>query len=62
MTNDEVTELCNDYERRAKACDELARGYAEDDDIVPHARCSGKASAYCHAAELLRAAAKGGAA
>ena len=54
-TNDEVTELCNDYLRRAEAADVLARGYAEDDDIVPHARCSGKASAYRHAAELLRA-------
>ena len=57
MTNDDVTELYNDLMRRAEACDVLAERY--DRASVNAARCGGKADAYRHAAELLRAAAKG---
>lgn len=62
MTNDEVTELHNDLLRRAEACDALATEFvAHHDEPIDAARCGGKADAYRHAAELLRAAAKGGA-
>ncbi len=68
MTNDEVTELCNDLMRRADGCALLAESYGAarealgGGESVNAARCGGKAAAYRHAAELLRAAAKGGAA
>ena len=54
---DAVAELYNDLMRRAEACDALAERY--DRASVNAARCGGKADAYRHAAELLRAAAKG---
>lgn len=63
MTNDDVTELHNDLLRRAEACDALTPreipGDAHRTEDV--GRLRGKADAYRHAAELLRAAAKGGA-
>lgn len=62
MTSDEVTEVCNDLMRRAEACAKLADEYARDGDTADARRTDGKAAAYRHAAELLRAAAKGGAA
>lgn len=62
MTDDDVTELHNDLMRRAEACDALAMEFsAHHDEPIDAERCSGKAEAYRHAAELLRAAAKGGA-
>lgn len=61
MTDDDVTELHNDLMRRAEACDALAWGYDAENSTSDAARCGAKADAYRHAAELLRAAAKGGA-
>lgn len=52
-----TTDLHADLIRRAEACDELADGYAmQSRAAVEHARVSGKAAAYRHAAELLRGA------
>ena len=57
MTDDDVNELHNDMMRRAVACDNLAAPPVYPPDAV---RSKGRADAYRHAAELLRAAAKGG--
>ena len=61
MDDDSIRELHDELMRRAMACDELADEYAtKARAAVEHARVSGKAAAYRHAAELLMAAAKGG--
>lgn len=62
MSDDEVTELHGKLMLRAEACDSDALRYADSEGSAPTARREGKADAYRHAAELLRAAAKGGAA
>jgi len=54
MKTVDVDELHNDLVRRAEGCDALAARY--DNTSIGAARCGGKADAYRHAAELLRAA------
>ena len=46
-----MNELIDEFQRRARSCRELARESAEHSD---DARCTGKADAYEHAAELVR--------
>lgn len=49
-----MNELIDEFQRRARSCRELARESAEHSDDVGYARCTGKADAYEHAAELVR--------
>jgi hypothetical protein len=60
LTTDALEALAGDLIRRAEACERLAVEYDAGGSIADSCRCEGKADAYRHAAELLRAAATTG--
>ena len=59
MTTDDIRaalqDLATSLDKRAAAAGQLAKDHAYAGSIGDYGRCAGKAEAYAHAAELVRA-------